>query len=186
MLRRGPRVHLVAPFFCVLGHPSDTASVKAVSVSSPGQAFSTAFHFRLAPLEWFCCRQTVLWILGLEWAVTFCNWKFITQRQFHWALSLFNTQSLEYCGSCGFRWHYLYCPHVLSYEGGLFSSLGCSLLSPFSFAGIKICPYSLPLIFYPRLYQACALVKPWPACKNWYQWTNKIMIKTGLEACVRG
>lgn len=127
MLRRGPWVHLVAPFFCVLGHPSDTASVNAVSISSPGQAFSTAFHFRLAPLEWFCCRQTVLWILGLEWAVTFCNWKFITQRQFHWALSLFNTQSLEYCGSCGFRWHYLYCPHVLNYEGGLFSSLGCSL-----------------------------------------------------------
>lgn len=62
--------------------------------SSLRQAFSTAFHLSLLRVEWFFCCQTALWILDLEWAVTFCNWKFITQRQFHWAWSLFNTWSL--------------------------------------------------------------------------------------------
>lgn len=169
MLHRGPWVHLVALFFCVLRHPLDIGSVNNVSTFSPRQTLSMAFHLSPLPLEWFCCRQTVLWILGLEWAVTFCNWKFITQRQFHWALLLFNTESLEYSGSRGFLWHYLYCPYVLNYESGLFSFPGCSPESIQLRWDKNICPCFLPLIFYPHLYQAFAPGKLWPVRKNWYK-----------------
>lgn len=95
--------------------------------SSLRQAFSTAFHLSLLLVEWFFCCQIALWILDLEWAVAFCNWKFRTQRQFHWALSLFNTQSLDCSGSCGFLRRYLYCPHALNGECGSFSFLCCAL-----------------------------------------------------------
>lgn len=89
-----PEGPLAALLSCVLWHPLDMWLDNTMSLFSPRQAFSIAFHLSLLPVEWFCCCQTALWILDLEWVVTFCNWKFITQRQFHWALSLFNTQSL--------------------------------------------------------------------------------------------
>lgn len=97
-------------------------------MSSPRQAVSSPSHFSLLLAEWLCCCQTALWILALEWAVTYCNWKFITQRQFHWALS---TVSYTLPWVCRILWVFetlhLGCPQRLSYERGLFSFVGCAL-----------------------------------------------------------
>lgn len=43
-------------------------------------------------------------------------------------------------------------------------------------------PVFPPLHILPPTIPGFALVKLQPACKNWYKWTKKIMIKTGLEA----
>lgn len=165
------KVPLVALFSCVLWRPLDMWLDNTVSLFLL-RTFSIALHFSLLLVEWFCCCQTALWILHLEWAVTFCNWKFISQRQFHWALSLFNTQS-RITGSCGFLRCCRYCRMCWKKKVVHFHSFTV-LLSWFSFTVTKVCWYFLPLIFYLLIHQAFALLKACPTCNNWYKWRKRI------------